>query len=198
MDSFLELSSSVLTQIVPVFTGMRLYVTLKDSTELLSDVKLPVSSATIIIRETSSYFKFTAPMDSGKLDEVSAIITTAKLKYTLVMTTADGTEYGLVTEVIPFTSYRADRGAMSISLGITSDAYRTDTSGGSVSITSYSRKKKIVDGPNISYEYEVDPLLYRLVGLGHSLTEGDNNLTITSKSLDLSGGKIVFTVSGKV
>jgi len=197
--SFLELNHAVSggTTFKPV--GMRLTAELIDTAipDPLPNVDLKVTVAVIIKRTGSSYYNFIIPVNVEILDLVSAIITTANIKYKILLIDKEGAVALVQEEVLTISDYRVDEGVVSKTITITSTRNVVDAMGTTFVITPYTNKiiRDNNDGSH-TIDYTISELDYRYIGVGKDVIDGNITSSVTSKSLNINATTANFTVQG--
>ena len=198
MLAFIDVTNNTQAVDAVEFIGIKAYFTLIDTLAVEDDIILKPKAASLNNSDGYSYLRVTTSETLDSLEAISTFITTAELTIKLVMLDIGGTEYPFLEENRPITEYRIDEGPTSISVIFTSRRSVTDASGVDFTITKFAQKVKNVVSGQDQYTYTIDPLLYKNIGIGKTLTEDTVTMTVTYKALTLSANIAGLIVKGVV
>ena len=198
---FLEVSNQTMKASALVIDALHLEVELIDNLSIEDNITLPVKYVTFVKTNSNSKHDFTLSADTALLDAINAIIEDVSLNYKLyAVEELTRVKYLIYEDTLIVTDYRIDKGASSISVEIVSDIDVVDPIGSNIDISAnIIQKVKDVDSVGgESYEYTINPKVYRDIGIGSEVDDSIVVSTITSKSLVLNDEGYNLTLRGEV
>lgn len=147
-----------------------------------ADVTVLPVYASISKTKVRTYQRFSFAADNATVSDILNIISTAKIQIDIYAFGVSGIRYKISSDYKPLSDFRIDTGPLKQTITISSDSTVVDYSGGDFTVTAYSYKSQRNDSGG-TFNYSVNPMLFKYFGINSVLTESGTLMTISSKLL---------------
>lgn len=143
--------------------------------------------------ETRTFHRIAFKADYLLLVQLNAVILTAVLEIKIAAIGISGQEYVIATEERPLSDYRYDKGPSSTTVSIDSDSTIVDYIGSDFTLETYESvmQTKYNGG---SFEYRVNPMFYKYMGIDRFLFADGNTMRVISKQLIIKSNSATLVV----
>ena len=192
---FMEITEGVSAANHVMFSTMLFSLELTNDIHSIDSIKIPCTYVTLNKTLSGSYLNITGKLDTQTLETLLALVEDSSVKIVLSMVGVDNTIVPIIIETSPLSEYRLDEGVTSISLSIVSKEPTIDSTGYNIVIDKLMAKdKKILSNGDIEWTYSLDPLIYRHIGIGKTITFEGVVSEVSSKSLVMTPEQSTLTV----
>lgn len=193
--SFLEITSDSIKAEHVEFRNMLFSLSLINDVYEITSIEIPSTYATIRKTSSGSYVNITGKLNDTSLETLLALVDSSNILMTLSMVGVDNSITEILSEELPLSEYRVDEGTSSISITVTSRDSLRDTNGYNVTLDkAISKDKKILSTGIVEWDFEFNPLNYRYIGIGKTITVDGIESKVTSKNLVLTPEQTSLTV----